>query len=90
VRRDLPGEAVDAVRVDGRALRVLRAYAALPYEEAGRIRVDGELALGLERLMHEFVRVQAEREIGTAGFVAESRRVSLVSWSTVDWLTERS
>ena len=66
----------EAVPLEPRVLRVLRGFASLPYEEAARVRIDPELAGRLEQVMHEFVRVQAEREIGTAGFVAESRRVS--------------
>jgi DNA repair protein RecO (recombination protein O) len=67
----------EAVPIDPRVLRVLRAFASLPYEEAGRIRIDPELAGRLERVMHEFVRAQAERDLKSAEFVSESRRVSL-------------
>ena len=67
----------EAFALDARVLRVLRAFQSLPYEEAGRIRIDPDLAGRLERVMHEFVRVQAERELKSAEFVSESRRVVL-------------
>ena len=72
----------EALALDAQVLRVLRAYASLSYEEAGRIRIDPELAGRLERVMHEFVRAQAERELKSAEFVSESRRVSLSSSSS--------
>ena len=65
----------EAFALDGRVLRVLRAFASLSYEEAGRIRIDPELSGRLERVMHEFVRAQSERELKSAEFVSESRRV---------------
>jgi len=78
----------EAFALDARVLRVLRAFQALPYEEAGRIRIDPELAGRLERVMHEFVRAQAERELKSAEFVSESRRVSLGSTDAVAGGTE--
>lgn len=69
----------EAVRIDGRVLRVLRAFQSLPYEEAGRIRIDPELAGRLEQVMHGFVRAQAERDLKSAEFVSESRRVTLAT-----------
>jgi len=65
----------EAFPLDGRVLRVLRAFASLPYEEAGRIRIDPDLAGRLEQVMHAFVRAQAERDLKSAAFVSESRRV---------------
>lgn len=67
----------EASRIEARVLRVLRAFQTLPYEEAGRIRIDPELAGRLEQVMHAFVRAQAERDLKSADFVSESRRVSL-------------
>ncbi len=64
----------EAVRIDARALRVLRAFQALSYEEASRIRIDGELARELERVMHAFVRAQAERGIRSQDFIGEARQ----------------
>lgn len=69
----------EAFPIDPRVLRVLRAFQALSYEEAGRIRIDPDLAGRLEQVMHEFVRAQSERELKSAEFVSESRRVSLAS-----------
>ena len=56
---------------------MLRAYQSLSYEEASRIRIDPDLAGRLGQVMHEFVRTQAERDLKSAEFVEESRRVSL-------------
>lgn len=67
----------EAAAIDARVLRVLRAFQSLPYEEAARIRIDPDLAGRLERVMHDFVRAQAERELKSAEFVSESRRVTL-------------
>ena len=65
----------EAEPMEARVLRVLRVFQSLPYEEAGRIRIDPDLAGRLERVMHDFVRVQAERDLKSAAFVSESRRV---------------
>ena len=67
----------EAVPIEARVLRVLRAFQSLPYEEAGRIRIDPDLAGRLEQVMHAFVRAQAERDLKSAEFVSESRRVAL-------------
>ena len=67
----------EARKIDSQVLRVLRAYQSLSYEEASRIRIDPDLAGRLEQVMHEFVRTQAERDLKSAEFVEESRRVSL-------------
>jgi DNA repair protein RecO (recombination protein O) len=69
----------EAFPLDPRALRVLRAYQSLTYEDAARIRIEPDLAGRLEHVMHEFVRAQAERDLKSAAFVSESRRVSLTS-----------
>lgn len=60
--------------LDPTVLKVLRAYQALPYEEAARIRLTPELAAGMERVMHTLMQSVAEREIGTAHFVTAARR----------------
>ena len=59
--------------LDGRALRVLRAYQQLPYEEAARIRLDPDLAARLEQVMHALARATAERDLASARFVAAAR-----------------
>ncbi len=59
--------------LDGRALRVLRAYQQSPYEEAARIRLDPDLAARLEQVMHALARATAERDLGSARFVAAAR-----------------
>lgn len=60
--------------VDGTVLRVLRAMQAGPYEQAARIRLTPELAAAMERVMHALMQATAERELGSAHFVAEARR----------------
>ena len=69
----------EAVRINALVLRVLRAFQSLPYEEAGQIRINPELAGRLEQVMHGFVRAQAERDLKSGEFVSESRRVTLAS-----------
>jgi DNA repair protein RecO (recombination protein O) len=64
----------DAVAIDATVLKVLRAYQDGPYEEASRIRLSGDLAGGLERVMHALMRAVSERGLGSAQFVADARR----------------
>jgi DNA repair protein RecO (recombination protein O) len=59
--------------IDPTALRVLRAYQAQPYEEAGRIRLTDDLAARLEQIMHALMRAVAERELKSAAFVSAAR-----------------
>ncbi len=59
--------------IESRVLRVLRAYQRGPYKEAARIRLDSELATRLEQVMHALTRATAERDLGTARFVADVR-----------------
>ncbi len=72
--RDCRAGHPDATALDVRVLRVLRAYQALPYEEAARIRLDPELIGRLERVMNELMRTVVERELKSAEFVATARR----------------
>jgi DNA repair protein RecO (recombination protein O) len=67
-----PGDP-EAGPIETRLLRVLRAYQRGPYEEAARIRLDPELAARLEQVMHALARATAERDLGTARFVAAVR-----------------
>lgn len=60
--------------IDAGALRVLRAFQAQPYEEAGRIRLTDELAARMEQAMHALTRAVAERELKSAQFVSAARR----------------
>ena len=71
--RPCAAEHAEAGPIDGRVLRVLRAYQRSPYEEAARIRLDPDLAARLEQVMHALARATAEREIGSARFVASAR-----------------
>lgn len=66
----------DALAIDATVLKVLRAIQAGPYEEAGRIRLNSELAGGLERVMHTLVRAVSERALTSAQFVADARRLA--------------
>ncbi len=63
----------EAGPIDARVLRVLRAYQRGPYEEAARIRLDPALAARLEQVMHALARATAERDLGSARFVAAVR-----------------
>ncbi len=63
--------------VDATALRVLRAFQELPYEEAARIRLDDSLAAQLENLMQTLAQAASERELKSAQFVAATRRAGL-------------
>lgn len=63
-----------AVPIDSRVLRVLRAFQALPYEEAARIRLEPELSGHVEHVMHELMQALSEREMKSAHFVATARR----------------
>lgn len=63
----------EAGPIELRLLRVLRAYQRGPYEEVARIRLDPELAARLEQVMHALARATAERDLGTARFVAVVR-----------------
>lgn len=64
----------EAVAIDGTVLRVLRAIQDGPYEEAARIRLNPDLAGGLERVMHQLMRATTERALLSAQFVADARR----------------
>jgi DNA repair protein RecO (recombination protein O) len=72
--RDCRGGHPTATALDPRVLRVLRAFQALPYEEAARIRLAPELIGRLERVMHELMHTVIERELKSAAFVATARR----------------
>lgn len=65
----------DVLAIDSTVLKVLRAIQDGPYEEAARIRLSGDLAGALERVMHSLVRAVSERALVTAQFVADARRV---------------
>ncbi len=69
----------DAVAINATVLKVLRAIQDGPYEEAVRIRLNGELAGSLERVMHTLMRSVSERALLSAQFVAEARRAGAVT-----------
>jgi DNA repair protein RecO (recombination protein O) len=64
------------VPIDSRVLRVLRAYQALPYEEAARIRLEPDLSGRIEHVMHELMQAVSERELRSGQFVAAARRAA--------------
>lgn len=69
----------DAVAIDTTVLKVLRAIQDGPYEEAARIKLNGDLAGGLERVMHALMRAVSERGLTSAQFVADARRAGAPS-----------
>ena len=70
---DCRGGYADAAPIPDRVLRVLRAIQQRPYEAGARIRITPELAAGLERVMHELMRVISERDLASARFVTAVR-----------------
>jgi DNA repair protein RecO (recombination protein O) len=74
--RDCRGTHPGATPLDASVVRVLRAFQTLPYEEAARVRLSGELIGRLERVMHELMHTVIERELKSAEFVATARRAS--------------
>jgi DNA repair protein RecO (recombination protein O) len=71
---DCAGRRPGVAPIDPTVLRVLRAYQAQPYEEAGRIRLSDDLAARLEGVMHALMHAVVEREIVSARFVSATRR----------------
>ncbi|MBM4410941.1 MAG: DNA repair protein RecO [Chloroflexi bacterium] len=77
-----------ALPIDATALRVLRAYQSLPYEEAGRIRLTDDLAARLEQIMHSLMRAVAERELKSAAFVSAARHARVAEETATAGLDE--
>lgn len=77
-----------ALPIDATALRVLRAYQSLPYEEAGRIRLTDDLAARLEQIMHSLMRAVAERELKSAAFVSAARHARVAEETVTGDLDE--
>lgn len=71
----------DAQPMDATALRVLRAFQAQTYEEAGRIRLTDDLAARMEQAMHALMRAVAERDLKSAQFVSAARRARVAAES---------
>lgn len=55
-------------------VKVLRLFQDAPYEEAARVRLDQRVAAGMESVMGDLVRAVAERDLGSARFLAAVRR----------------
>ena len=55
-------------------VKVLRLIQDAPYEEAARVRLNERVAAGMEGVMHDLVRAMAERDLGSARFLAAVRR----------------
>ena len=64
----------EAASIDVGVLKVLRLIQEAPYEEAARVRLGQRVAAGMEGVMHDLMRALAERELGSARFVATVRR----------------
>ena len=64
----------EATSIDVGVLKVLRLIQEAPYEEAARVRLGQQVAAGMEGVMHELMRALAERELGSARFLAAVRR----------------
>ena len=54
-------------------VKVLRLIQDAPYEEAARVRLNERVAAGMEGVMHDLVRAMAERDLGSARFLAAVR-----------------
>ena len=65
--------------MDPTVLKVLRLIQQASYEEAARIRLTPELAEGMERVMHQLVRVVTERDLVSANFLATVRRTPSIA-----------
>ena len=63
----------EAERIDVSVVKVLRLIQDAPYEEAARVRLNQRVAAGMEGVMHELVRAMAERDLGSARFLAAVR-----------------
>jgi DNA repair protein RecO (recombination protein O) len=64
----------EATSIDVGVLKVLRLIQDAPYEEAARVRLNQRVAAGMEGVMHDLMRAMAERELGSARFLASVRR----------------
>ncbi|MXZ47166.1 MAG: DNA repair protein RecO [Chloroflexi bacterium] len=59
--------------IDVSVVKVLRLIQDAPYEEAARVRLNQRVAAGMESVMHDLVRAMAERDLGSARFLAAVR-----------------
>ncbi len=64
----------EAAPIPDAVVKVLRLYQEAPYEEAARVRLDQRVAAGMESVMLDLVRAVAERDLGSARFLAAVRR----------------
>ncbi len=64
----------EATSIDVGVLKVLRLIQEAPYEQAARVRLGQRVAAGMESVMHDLMRALAERELGSARFLAAVRR----------------
>ena len=63
----------ESERIDVSVVKVLRLIQDAPYEEAARVRLNQRVAAGMESVMHDLVRAMAERDLGSARFLAAVR-----------------
>ena len=64
----------EAASIDVGVVKVLRLIQHAPYEEAARVRLNQRVAAGMEGVMHDLMQAMAERELGSARFLAAVRR----------------
>ena len=64
----------EAAEIGLDVVKVLRLIQHAPYEEAARVRLNQRVAAGMESVMHDLVRAMAERDLGSARFLAAVRR----------------
>ncbi len=69
----------EAVAIAATVLKVLRVIQNGPYEEAARVRLNPELAAGLEAVMHALMRATTERALVSAQFISEARRAGVAA-----------
>lgn len=82
---------LEVASMDLTVLKVLRLIQQASYEEAARIRLTPELAEGMERVMHQLMRVVTERDLVSANFLSTVRRTSsIVASRSLNMIPEAS
>jgi len=74
----------DAISLESRVIRVLRAIEILSFQEICRIKIDPQLSIMLENIMFEFIQIQSEFIIKSSSFIGEARRVIASSNSVLN------
>jgi len=63
-----------AFPISVRALKVLRLWQSCDYSTAKRVRINPELSLELERVLHEYIRYILQRELKSLAWLQELKR----------------